>query len=114
PDQNRDEDDVVDAEDDLQRRERDKRDPRLGIQQPFHVSRQNRPTTLPSSVTSIFSAEGTFGSPGMVIMSPQIITTNSAPAASRTSRTFTTCPSGAPRVAGLVVNDDCVFATHTG
>ena len=35
-------------------------------------------------------AAGTFGSPGMVMMSPQIMTTNSAPAARRTSRTLTT------------------------
>ena len=63
---------------------------------------------------SIFSAEGTFGSPGMVMMSPQTITMNSAPAASRTSRTFTTCPLGAPRRLASVEKDDCVLATHTG
>ena len=33
-----------------------------------------------------FLAEGTLGRPGMVMMSPQTITMNSAPAASRTSR----------------------------
>ena len=33
------------------------------------------------------SAAGTFGRPGMVMISPQIATTNSAPAESRTSRT---------------------------
>ena len=37
--------------------------------------------TLPSSVRSIFSAEGTFGRPGIVMMSPHTMTTNSAPAA---------------------------------
>ena len=50
----------------------------------------------------------------MVMMSPQIITTNSAPAARRTSRTLTTWSSGAPRSAASVENDDWVFATHTG
>ncbi len=51
---------------------------------------QNSPTIRPSSSTSILTAAGSFGSPGMVMMSPQTITTNSAPAASRTSRTLTT------------------------
>ncbi len=46
---------------------------------------QNRPTTRPST-QSILCAAGCLGKPGMVITSPQIITTNSAPAASRTSR----------------------------
>ena len=45
---------------------------------------------------------------------PVIITTNSAPAARRTSRTLTTWLEGAPRSAASVENDDCVFATHTG
>ena len=49
---------------------------------------QNRPTILPSGPTSMESAEGTFGRPGMVMISPQIATTNSAPADSRTSRTL--------------------------
>ena len=48
------------------------------------------------------------------MMSPQIITTNSAPAASRTSRMLTTWPDGAPRSCGSVENEYCVFATHTG
>jgi len=60
------------------------------------------------------SDAGTFGSPGIVMMSPQIITTNSAPAARRTSRMLTTCPDGAPRRVASVVNEYCVFATHTG
>src|SRR5947208_608933 len=41
---------------------------------------QNSPTTFPST-RSILTAEGTLGSPGIVMISPQIITTNSAPAA---------------------------------
>ena len=41
----------------------------------------------PSASTSIVFAAGTRGRPGIVMMSPQIATTNSAPADSRTSRT---------------------------
>jgi hypothetical protein len=48
---------------------------------------QNSPTILPSAPTSMESAAGTRGRPGMVMISPQIATTNSAPAESRTSRT---------------------------
>ncbi len=48
---------------------------------------QNRPVMSPSSVTSIFSADGSFGRPGIVMMSPAMTTTNPAPADSRTSRT---------------------------
>jgi len=59
-------------------------------------------------------AEGTFGSPGIVMMSPQTMTTNSAPAARRTSRMLITCPDGAPRSSGSVENEYCVLATHTG
>ena len=49
---------------------------------------QNSPTILPSAPTSMASAAGTFGRPGIVMISPQIATTNSAPADSRTSRTL--------------------------
>ena len=59
-------------------------------------------------------AAGSFGRPGIVMMSPQIITTNSAPAASRISRMLTTWFSGAPRNYGSVENDIWVLATHTG
>ena len=48
---------------------------------------QNSPTILPSGLMSIASAAGTFGKPGIVMISPQIATTNSAPADNRTSRT---------------------------
>ena len=47
---------------------------------------QNNPTILASSFTSIAFAEGTFGSPGIVIALPQTSTINSAPAASCTSQ----------------------------
>jgi hypothetical protein len=63
---------------------------------------------------SIFTALGTFGRPGIVMMSPQIITMNCAPAASLTSRTLTTWPLGAPREVASVLNDDCVLATQIG
>ena len=46
---------------------------------------------------------GVLGRPGMVRMSPQIITTKPAPAARRTSRMLTTWPLGAPRSLASVV-----------
>ena len=42
----------------------------------------------PSSVNSILFADGTLGNPGIVIISPQIATTNSAPADNLASRTM--------------------------
>ena len=63
---------------------------------------------------SIRADAGSLGKPGMVMMSPQIMTTNSAPAARRTSRTFTMWPDGAARNFGSVENDYWVWATHTG
>lgn len=59
-------------------------------------------------------ADGTLGKPGIVMISPQTMTTNCAPAANRTSRMFTTWPDGAPRKAGSVEKEYCVFATQTG
>ena len=50
----------------------------------------------------------------MVMMSPQTITTNSAPAARRTSRMSSTWPLGAPRSCALVEKLICVLAMHTG
>ena len=50
----------------------------------------------------------------MVIMSPQTTTTNPAPAESRTSRTCSSWPEGAPSRAGSVENEYCVFAMQTG
>src|SRR5205807_7076860 len=78
------------------------------------AGRQNRPMILPSAPTSMASAAGTLGSPGMVMTSPQIATTNSAPADSRTSRTFTTWSLGAPLELGLVVKLYWVLAMQTG
>ena len=50
----------------------------------------------------------------MVMMSPQIATTNSAPADSRTSRTVTMWSVGAPLASGLVEKLYCVLAMQTG
>src|SRR2546423_3772974 len=75
---------------------------------------QNSPTIRPSAPTSIESAAGTLGSPGMVMISPQIATTNSAPAESRTSRTVTMWPSGAPLISGLVEKLYWVLAMQIG
>ena len=52
-------------------------------------------------VTSIVSAAGRSGRPGIVMTSPHTITTNSAPAARRTSRMSTEWPVGAPRSCGI-------------
>jgi hypothetical protein len=61
-----------------------------GMSRPKSGAAQNNPTIRPSGPMSIAFADGTFGSPGMVMISPQIATTNSAPAESRTSRTLMT------------------------
>ena len=50
----------------------------------------------------------------MVMICPQIATMNPAPADSRTSRTGTVWPVGAPRRFGSVENEYCVFAMQTG
>ena len=59
-------------------------------------------------------AAGTRGKPGMVMMSPQIATTNPAPADRRTSRTANTWPSGAPITEGSSVKLNWVLATRPG
>ena len=69
---------------------------------------------VPSSARSIRDADGSLGSPGMVIMSPHTTTTKPAPADKRTSRTWSSWPVGAPRKVGSVENEYCVFAMHTG
>ena len=60
------------------------------------------------------SAAGTLGRPGIVMMSPQTATTNSAPADSRTSRTGMMWSSGAPLRSGLVEKLYWVLAMQTG
>jgi hypothetical protein len=51
---------------------------------------QNRPSISPWSFTKILLADGARGNPGIVMMSPQIATKNSAPADKRSSRIGTT------------------------
>ena len=72
------------------------------------------PVVRPSFVTSIRFAAGTRGNPGIVMISPQTTTKNSAPADSLTSRTGTTWCFGAPNLFGSVVKLYCVLAIHTG
>ena len=58
---------------------------------------------------------GTEGRPGIVMISPQMTTTNPAPALRRTSRTGTEWPRCRfPRRFGSVVKLYCVFAIQTG
>ena len=76
--------------------------------------RQNSPLIVPLGETSIFSAEGTFGSPGIVIMSPVSATVKPAPAETLTLRTVTLNPSGAPSFAGSSEKEYWVFAMQTG
>src|SRR5215207_10620599 len=78
------------------------------------TSFQNRPTILPPSSRPMTSAEGILGRPGMVMMSPQTTTMNSAPAARRTSRIGTTWSTGAPFRLGSVEKEYCVLAMQIG
>ena len=59
-------------------------------------------------------AAGTRGRPGMVMISPQITTRNSAPPDSRISRIGTTWPDGAPLRLGSVEKLYWVLATQIG
>ena len=68
----------------------------------------------PFSSTSIRSAAGDFGRPGIVIILPVSATRKPAPAETRISRTVTVKPSGAPRFAASSEKLYCVLATHTG
>jgi hypothetical protein len=62
----------------------------------------------------IFSAAGTRGRPGMVMMSPQTATMNSAPFESRTSRIGSVWPLGAPFAFGSIEKLYWVLAMQTG
>src|SRR5699024_1734020 len=75
---------------------------------------QNRPVIRPSSVTSMLTAAGVLGRPGMVMMLPQMTTTKPAPAARRTSRTFIRKPVGAALRAALSLKLYWVLAMQTG
>ena len=57
---------------------------------------QNSPLIRPFSSTSIRSAAGTFGNPGMVMISPVRATRKPAPADTFRFRTVTVKPRGAP------------------
>ena len=65
----------------------------------LHPSEQS-PLMRPFSSTSIRSAAGTLGSPGMVMMSPVRATRKPAPADTLMFRTVTVKPRGAPSRAG--------------
>ncbi len=62
----------------------------------YDFTNQNRPVIFPCTSTSMSMAAGCLGRPGIVMMLPQTMTTNPAPALKRTSRTFSVKPSGAP------------------
>lgn len=63
---------------------------------------------------SISKKHGRVGSPGIFEMSPQITTTNPAPAEMKMSFTTTLKPVGAPLTVGSAVNEFDVFAMQTG
>ena len=75
---------------------------------------QNNPVIFPNSSISIISAAGTFGSPGISIISPAIAIINPAPAAILTSFIVTVNPVGLPKRFALSERDFCVFETQIG
>lgn len=60
------------------------------------------------------SAAGSFGSPGIVMMSPHCATTNPAPADARTSLTWMRKPRGRPSTDASSVSEYGVFAIQIG
>jgi len=60
------------------------------------------------------SAAGTFGNPGMVMMSPVSATMNPAPALTFSWRTLSVKPLGAPSSVALSENEYCVLAMQMG
>src|SRR3954447_21171989 len=79
-----------------------------------HAPAQNSPVIRPSSVRSMLLAAGTRGRPGIVMISPQTATMNSAPADSLISRTPRIWSVGAPFAFASVEKLYCVLAMHTG
>ena len=75
---------------------------------------QNRPLITPSSLMSIRSAEGVFGRPGIVMMSPVRITMKPAPAHRWISLTWMTKFSGAHRSVASSEKLYCVLAIQIG
>ena len=71
-------------------------------------------TTALKIADYVVTEAGFDGSPGIVIISPQITTIKPAPALSLTSRTGTEWPVGAPLLFGSVVKLYCVLAIQTG
>ena len=69
---------------------------------------------LPSGLTAMRSAAGSFGRPGIVMMSPHCATTNPAPAAGYTSFTVMRNPVGRPSLVASSLNEYCVFAMQIG
>ena len=69
---------------------------------------------LPSGFTAMRSAAGSFGNPGMVMMSPHCATTNPAPAAGYTSFTVMRNPVGRPSSVASSLSEYCVFAMQIG
>ena len=69
---------------------------------------------MPFSSILIFSAAGTFGSPGIVIILPVLITAKPAPFEIVSSLTVIAKSLGAPSFVGSSESDYCVFATHMG
>ena len=65
-------------------------------------------------MSSIKTAAGTFGKPGIVIMAPVNGTMKPAPADNLTSLIVTVNPVGAPKTFGSSVNDCGVLAIQTG
>ena len=59
-------------------------------------------------------AAGSFGKPGIVIMSPLSATMNPAPIDGFNSRIVTVNPDGLANSFGLSDNEYCVLAIHTG
>ena len=68
----------------------------------------------PRSSTSMRSAAGTLGRPGMVMMSPVRATMKPAPAEILRLRTVTVKPVGAPSLVGSSVKEYWVLATQMG
>ena len=79
-----------------------------------NAKNQNKPLITPLLSTSIFSAAGIFGSPGMVMISPSRPTTNPAPAETLTFLTVTVKFYGAPSFDASSEKEYCVFAMQTG
>ena len=68
----------------------------------------------PSGWMAMRSAAGTFGRPGIVMISPHCATMKPAPAAGCTSLTVMRKPRGRPSFVASSDSEYCVFAMQTG